>query len=75
MAALRKKIDGLGHECLVFCRNDPTYFAGSHAERKPDVVGVWESALRDDGAQNRASNADDSNKTPRRIFLDSHCWS
>jgi hypothetical protein len=35
------------HEIFVFCRNDPTYVAGSHAERKPDVVGVWEKALVD----------------------------
>jgi hypothetical protein len=47
MAALRKKIPRFNRNRLVFCRNDPTFIAGSHAERKPDVVGVWESALRD----------------------------
>jgi hypothetical protein len=61
MAALRKKIKGFECNHFVFCRNDSTFVAGSHADRKPDVVGVWESAL---GDQARSSVDNLSEKGP-----------
>ncbi|KAJ6521735.1 hypothetical protein B0H19DRAFT_1244563, partial [Mycena capillaripes] len=30
---------------IRFCRDDPTIVHGSDAERKPDVVSIWEAAL------------------------------
>jgi hypothetical protein len=66
MAALRKKIEGLEHNRLVFCRNDPTLVAGSHAERKPDVVGVWESAL--DGVRSSVNNLSDKGPSEAPFF-------
>ncbi|KAJ7917810.1 hypothetical protein B0H13DRAFT_314367 [Mycena leptocephala] len=30
---------------IQFCRDDPTIVHGSDAERKPDVVSIWEAAL------------------------------
>ncbi|KAJ6529869.1 hypothetical protein DFH09DRAFT_153470 [Mycena vulgaris] len=31
---------------IQFCRNDPTFVLGSEADRKPDVLNIWKSALR-----------------------------
>ena len=59
MAALRKTIKVPGD--LLFCRNDPTFVAGSYAERKPDVVGVRAAAFSD---QARISPDNLSDKGP-----------
>ena len=58
MTALRKRTAGIQPERFVFCRNDPTYVAGSHSEQKPDVVGIWERTLVD---------------VNERLFIDNLC--
>ncbi|KAF7326535.1 Other 1 protein kinase [Mycena venus] len=49
----------IGRQTKVqFCRNDPTIVLGSDAERKPDVVSIWEATLAL-GARTSADNLSD----------------
>ncbi|KAJ7221119.1 hypothetical protein C8J57DRAFT_1594251 [Mycena rebaudengoi] len=62
---------------IQFCREDPTIVLGCHAERKPDVVTIWEAALTL-GARTSADNLSDTgpgralHAIPTRLCLRSH---